>query len=151
MYCKRCGNENDDDASFCEKCGQNLGSTTQKTLKQSINTTKVLIVVVIVLITGVGISVGALLTSNTQTQPIANNSTPQNITSSETQTTTTTTPETITTTQDSSPVKQQSTNKITCLQCNGNGYYLFPPSPFNNASQSTIFCELCDGKGWYYG
>ncbi|BDZ71454.1 zinc ribbon domain-containing protein [Methanobacterium petrolearium] len=71
MYCKNCGYENDDDASFCERCGANLGSVTSLPAKTGMSTTnKVLIVVVIILILGVGIAVAMLLTSNT---PVANN------------------------------------------------------------------------------
>ncbi|OPX58033.1 MAG: hypothetical protein A4E25_01902 [Methanobacterium sp. PtaB.Bin024] len=71
MYCKNCGYENDDDASFCERCGANLGSATPPQSRNGMSTTnKVLIVVVIILILGIGIAVAMLLTSNA---PVANN------------------------------------------------------------------------------
>lgn len=71
MYCKNCGFENDDDASFCENCGTSLSSVSQNTSGMS-KTNKILIVVVIVLIAGIGLAAGMMLTSQA---PVANNTT----------------------------------------------------------------------------
>lgn len=136
LYCKNCGYENDADASFCEKCGVNLSpSNSQKPSKGMSTTNKILIVAVIVLIAGVGISAGALLTSNTPKQPIVNNSTPQNTTSTEIQTTpTTTTPETITT----SPTTKEDSKYLTwvCRKCGK--YYKVP-----KYGEQLYYCDEC--------
>ncbi len=73
MYCKNCGHENDDDASFCENCGENLSPppTSQNHSRMS-NANKILIVIVILLIAGIGVAAGMLLTSKA---PVANNTT----------------------------------------------------------------------------
>lgn len=71
MYCNYCGYENDEDASFCERCGANLDSATSSRSKTDMSTTnKILILVVIFLILGIGIAIGMLLTNNA---PVANN------------------------------------------------------------------------------
>ncbi|CEL24802.1 zinc ribbon domain-containing protein [Methanobacterium formicicum] len=69
MYCKNCGFENDADASFCENCGANLSSPPPSGISK---TNKILIIVVIVLIAGIGITAGILLTSKA---PVTNNTT----------------------------------------------------------------------------
>lgn len=67
MQCQNCGYDNDEDALFCEKCGSNLkqqsfGRFNQtKSEKEGMRTsTKVLIVVCIVLVVALGITAGAL-------------------------------------------------------------------------------------------
>ncbi len=71
MKCSNCGHENDADAKFCEKCGSNLN-------KSSIPaSTKILIVVVIVLVAGLGLVSGMMLMKN-QAKPISNNTTGAN-------------------------------------------------------------------------
>ncbi len=71
MKCQNCGHENDADAKFCEKCGSNLN-------KSSIPaSTKILIVVVIVLVAGLGL-VSAMMLMNNQTKPILNKTTEVN-------------------------------------------------------------------------
>lgn len=70
LYCKNCGYENDDDASFCENCGANLSSTNSSTSSGLEKTNKILIVVVVVLILGIGGVAGTLLISKA---PVANN------------------------------------------------------------------------------
>lgn len=72
VYCKKCGYENDDDASFCENCGASLNPYSSQKPSGMSNVNKLLIVVVIALIAIVGISVGILLTSKA---PVANNTT----------------------------------------------------------------------------
>jgi hypothetical protein len=63
VYCKNCGYENDDDASFCENCGAFLSPYSSSKPSGMSSTNKILIVAVIVLILGVGIAAGVLLTS----------------------------------------------------------------------------------------
>jgi uncharacterized protein HemX len=71
MKCQNCGHENDPDAKFCEKCGSNLN-------KSSIPaSTKILIVVVIVLVAGLGLVSGMMLMNN-QAKPISNKTTANN-------------------------------------------------------------------------
>jgi hypothetical protein len=78
MNCPKCHKNNDEDASFCENCGTKLktltdDADTKKPLKkESIkNSTKILIIVCVVLIIGVGITVGILF-KNSQ-DPASNN------------------------------------------------------------------------------
>jgi uncharacterized protein HemX len=61
-------NENDPDAKFCEKCGLNLNKSSMP------DSTKILIVVVIVLVAGLGLVTGMMLMNN-QAKPISNNTT----------------------------------------------------------------------------
>ena len=68
MKCQNCGNENDPDAKFCEKCGLNLNKSSMP------DSTKILIVVVIVLVAGLGLVSGMMLMNN-QAKPISNNTT----------------------------------------------------------------------------
>ena len=68
MKCQNCGNENDPDAKFCEKCGLNLNKSSMP------DSTKILIVVVIVLVAGLGLVTGMMLMNN-QAKPISNNTT----------------------------------------------------------------------------
>lgn len=74
MYCKNCGYENDDDASFCENCGANLRPTYYEKPSLGMSTTnKILIVVVIVLIAGISIAAGMLLMSKAPVNNTTNN------------------------------------------------------------------------------
>jgi hypothetical protein len=70
--CDECGHENDYDAMFCEKCGSNLktafsGKTFhRKPIKDEnmAQSTKILIIVCVVLVAGLGIAAGALIQMN---------------------------------------------------------------------------------------
>jgi len=84
VYCKNCGHENDEDATFCENCGANLGSTSpQETSAGMSRINKILIVAVIVLVLGVGLTVGLLLTSKSPASNTTVNNTSVNVTESE--------------------------------------------------------------------
>lgn len=66
IFCPKCGYKNDDDAVFCESCGENLRSksganSTGSGMKTS---TKLLIGLCIVLIAGLGVTSGFLLQMN---------------------------------------------------------------------------------------
>jgi hypothetical protein len=84
VICKRCGYENDLDATFCEKCGSNLKKTNSsrafshdpiKRQKGMAHSTKILIVVVVILVAGLGITAGALIEMNkVGTVPVTNTS-----------------------------------------------------------------------------
>lgn len=80
MYCKNCGYENDADASFCEKCGENLKNKSNfggssSPLNNGINsTTKILIITVIVLVFALAVAGGVLLQMNNSFTPSTNNS-----------------------------------------------------------------------------
>jgi hypothetical protein len=67
MKCLKCGHNNDLDARFCEKCGSTLKSTASN-LGNSNNGmktfTKVLIVAIIILVAGLGVTSGMLLQKN---------------------------------------------------------------------------------------
>lgn len=71
MICPKCGHENDVDATFCESCGSNLNQITKKTVKKEDMTksTKILIVICIVLVAGLGIIAGAFIQMNKQLAP----------------------------------------------------------------------------------
>jgi hypothetical protein len=75
MRCQNCGHENDPDAEFCEKCGSNLKKSSMP------DSTKILIVVVIVLVAGLGLVSGILLMKNHQSPPGLSNPTINNNTS----------------------------------------------------------------------
>jgi hypothetical protein len=72
--CENCGHDNDIDASFCESCGSNLKTSTLskkpgKTIKKEDGmgqSTKILIIVCVVLVIGVGIASGVLIKSSQQ-------------------------------------------------------------------------------------
>ena len=70
MFCPKCGTKNDDDAKYCEGCGQSLhkGINKKDMLDKERNNSggmsngvKALIVVCIVLIAGIGVTAGMLL------------------------------------------------------------------------------------------
>jgi hypothetical protein len=81
MICPKCGHKNDMDATFCENCGANLktnfsgGSRKPVKKEERINkSTKILIVVCIILVAGLGITAGALIEMNkVGTAPVTNN------------------------------------------------------------------------------
>lgn len=75
LYCKNCGYENDDDASFCENCGANLRPNYSQSSTGMSSTNKILIFVVIVLIAGIGIAAGVMLTSITPVNNTTTNNT----------------------------------------------------------------------------
>ena len=79
VRCKNCGQQNDADAGFCEKCGANLlgvqGKHAKEEMKQS---TKILIAVCILMIAALGVTGAALLQMNKQ--PVVNNTNTSNIT-----------------------------------------------------------------------
>lgn len=83
IKCENCGYINDDDSTFCEKCGAKIKSTissraiTQEPLKREEGmekSTKILIIVVIILIAGLGISAGVLIEMSKTGTTIVNNS-----------------------------------------------------------------------------
>ena len=69
MICPKCGHTNDSDATFCENCGANLKRSFSKGFpRESIKneggmnkSTKILIVVCVILVAGLGITAGALM------------------------------------------------------------------------------------------
>ncbi len=83
--CENCGHENDNDSAFCERCGANLKTTlSSKTYPREAikkedgiaQSTKILIVVCVILVAGLGITAGALMQMNKSggTVPVTNNS-----------------------------------------------------------------------------
>jgi hypothetical protein len=83
VRCQKCGHTNDNDATFCENCGANLKSTFSRGLpRESVKNeggmnkfTKILIVVCVILVAGLGITAGALIEMNkVGTAPITNTS-----------------------------------------------------------------------------
>ena len=71
--CQNCGHENDNDAAYCESCGANIKNTfsSRTRPKEPITkdegmaqSTKILIVVCIILVAGLGITAGALMQMN---------------------------------------------------------------------------------------
>ena len=69
MKCSNCGHENDADAKFCEKCGSNLNRSSMPA------STKILIVVVIVLVAIVGVAAGYIFYGSANHTPTTNNTT----------------------------------------------------------------------------
>ncbi len=74
MFCLKCGTNNDEDAKYCEGCGQSLqkGINKQNMIQKEkssgmSNTVKALIVVCIILIAGIGVAAGMLLQKPSQT------------------------------------------------------------------------------------
>jgi hypothetical protein len=81
VKCENCGIENDKDAVFCETCGANLKTTSSKRLNPGMpprkdsgmaQSTKILIVVCIILVAGLGISAGALMQINKSGGTVSN-------------------------------------------------------------------------------
>lgn len=85
MICPKCGHKNDEDADFCENCGTQIKNTLSD--KQGTNepsnkgsmtqSTKILVIVCIVLVIGVGIAAGILIKNsqqNSQDQSATNTS-----------------------------------------------------------------------------
>ncbi len=58
MKCPKCQHNNDVDAKYCEKCGKSLKEVESKGLSTN---TLILIVICIILVAGIGISVGFIL------------------------------------------------------------------------------------------
>lgn len=70
MFCPKCGTENDDDAKYCEGCGQSLqkGVNKRDMINKEKNSSggmsngvKALIVICIILIAGIGVTAGMLI------------------------------------------------------------------------------------------
>jgi len=85
VKCENCGHDNDNDAAFCEHCGAKLktilSSITypRETIKKEegiAQSTKILIVICVILVAGLGITAGALMQMNKSggTVPLTNNS-----------------------------------------------------------------------------
>jgi hypothetical protein len=74
MKCSNCGHENDANAEFCEKCGYNLKKSSIPEKSGMPDSTKILIVIVIFLVAGLGLVSGMMLMKN-QVKPISNNTT----------------------------------------------------------------------------
>lgn len=80
MKCPNCGQENDDDAKFCEHCGskisKSVGHTSMPTqpVKEGWSTSsKVIVIGIVILIVILGVTLGVLLKSN---NPTTTNTTP---------------------------------------------------------------------------
>lgn len=69
IKCQKCGYQNDADAKFCERCGSTL-----KQKGEMKTSTKVLIIAIVILVAGLGVTSGMLLQMNKGT-PSANNTT----------------------------------------------------------------------------
>jgi len=63
MICPECGNQNDNDARFCEKCGKQLKGKKSSGMS---NTVKGLIIVCFVLVCLLGVAAGLLMHQDTQ-------------------------------------------------------------------------------------
>jgi hypothetical protein len=90
MICPKCGHKNEMDAAFCENCGVNLKTSFRDGLpRESIKkeermgqSTKILIIVCIILVAGLGITAGALIEMNKiGTAPVTNSSVNQSVNS----------------------------------------------------------------------
>ena len=88
MICPKCGHKNDEDADFCENCGTKIKNTfpdkpgtNEPSNKGSMTqSTKILVIVCIILVIGVGIAAGILIKNsqqNSQNQSATNASTNQ--------------------------------------------------------------------------
>ena len=82
VRCQKCGHTNDEDATFCENCGANLTSFSSGFPRESVKneggmnkSVKILIVVCVILVAGLGITAGALMEMNKSgTVPVTNTS-----------------------------------------------------------------------------
>jgi hypothetical protein len=71
VRCKNCGKENDKDSAFCENCGSNLRTTFSRGIPREPakksrvigNSSKILIVVCVILVAGLSIAVGVMVPS----------------------------------------------------------------------------------------
>jgi uncharacterized membrane protein YbaN (DUF454 family) len=93
VKCENCGHVNDGDATFCESCGANIKTTSSrrpipgkppKNEGGMAQSTKILIVVCIILVAGLGITAGALIQMN---KSGGTNSNPSSVSQSPTQVT----------------------------------------------------------------
>lgn len=67
MICPKCQHNNDKDAKFCEKCGTSLKKPIQPSKSNGISTTTLgLIIVCIILVAGLGITVGYILNGSSE-------------------------------------------------------------------------------------
>ena len=79
VKCKNCGHDNDPSASYCENCGKKITGISNKNFNIQgnetgfSNLTKVLILVCILLVIGVGITAGYLIKNNQQAPVVAIN------------------------------------------------------------------------------
>lgn len=83
MICQNCGHENDMDATFCDNCGAklvrnpNFGRQRPEPIKEGMSqTTKILIVAVVVLVGILGVTAGLLLQSDKNTMLTSDNNQP---------------------------------------------------------------------------
>ena len=73
MKCSNCGQDNDDDAKFCEHCGSKISTTIgQKPMAQPVKegwstSSKVIVIGLVILIVILGVTLGVLLKSDTST------------------------------------------------------------------------------------
>jgi hypothetical protein len=84
MICPKCGHKNDEDADFCESCGTKIKNTlsdktnaNEPSNEGMAQSTKILIIVCVVLVIGVGIAAGILIKNsqqNSQVQSTSNTS-----------------------------------------------------------------------------
>ncbi len=83
VKCDNCGHTNDGDATFCENCGANLKTSSSSGFHREPvkneggmnKSTKILIVVCVILVAGLGITAGALIQMNkVGTAPVTNTS-----------------------------------------------------------------------------
>ena len=77
MICPKCGHKNEVDADFCENCGTKIKNTvddkqyTNNSSKESISqTTKLLIVICVILVIGIGITAGVFIKNNLEKSPV---------------------------------------------------------------------------------
>lgn len=79
MFCPKCGYKNDNDATYCQKCGTNLNKSSKSGKKRKSNSiVKYIIILCVVLVVGVGITAGMLIEENLGNSKISateNNST----------------------------------------------------------------------------
>ncbi len=83
MICQNCGHENDMDATFCDRCGARLGRDpnfghrrTPPGKEGTSQTTKILIVAVVILVGILGVTAGMLLQSDKNTISTADENQP---------------------------------------------------------------------------
>ena len=161
VRCRNCGHINDGDATFCETCGSDLTTTisSRTTLGESIKreesmdkSTKILIIVVVILVAGLGVAGGFIIQSNlastkenvliNQTNASTNNSTPS-------QTTNQTTP------THSSFIGSQKAIEIAKIQIESdpsNVYYanFVNGTPYNSPYYYAVYAMHQSEGGWSY-